>query len=124
MEPKIIVLDAGTKVHELKKVCAEGVPYLYDYPRDICSNLVRCATNRVAPYGELIKYVAKIKHGSNENMPQEMLVRLTTVVGDLGFSLIESMKRLKTHDIQLEEDEWMPYHFHSARRNVVVLAKN
>lgn len=124
MEPKIIILDVGKKLDEFRRQYAEGCPYLYDQPQNICSSLVNCAINRTVPHANLLTYVGKIKHGQSHTMPPKQNEKFAMAVGDLGLEMIEAMQRLGFRYPELEEPDTLPYHFHSARKNIIVLRHN
>jgi hypothetical protein len=124
MEPKIIILDVGKQLDEFRKQYAEGSPYLYDRQATICKELTACAADRVAPYQRLLHYVGKVKHGQSHKMPSKQMEKFSMAVGNLGMEMIESMRRLGVKPAELEEPDSLPYHFHSARRNIVVLRHN
>jgi len=119
MEPKIVVLDVGKKLHNLRTQCSHSAVYLEDHPKEICQRLSQCVMSRFNPYGELLAYIAELKHGKYVRMPEEQLNRLVVAVGDLGVSLIQSMEQSQFY--QGEQD--LPYAFQRATKNVFVLER-
>ena len=119
MEPKIVVLDVGKKLHDLRLQCGNSAPYLEDQPKEICKRISECVMSRHNPYGELLAYIAELKHGKYTKMPEENLNRLVVAIGDLGVSLIQSMEQ--GHFYRGEQD--LPYAFHRATKNVFVLER-
>lgn len=119
MEPKIVVLDVGKKLHDMRAQCSNAAAYLEDHPKEICQRIAQCAMSRFNPYGELLAYIAELKHGKYARMPEEQLNRLVVAIGDLGVSLIQSMHQ--GHFYHGEQD--LPYSFHRATKNVFVLER-